>query len=159
MSYRKVATYEDQSEDQLPSWEYLRKEARSLEQQIDSRLISFASAAASSHQSNEASALTVTQQELTLLLSNLEKVTNQMQDWTLKTPSLTHLHSRHLANLYEYNREFNKTRANIQQQRDHSELLSGGIYSRNNATYSNQLGRMENSHNAVDEILQYDAPD
>lgn len=31
----------------------------------------------------------------------------------------------------------------------------GGIYSRAGASHVNQMGRMENAHEAVDEILEY----
>jgi chromosome segregation ATPase len=88
------------------SWEMLRKQARNLEQQIDSRLILLSQGI----QEQSAGSLSSTQQEITGLLSQLTSCTQDMQVHVDQNASLTHLHSRHVANLYEYNREFNKTR-------------------------------------------------
>lgn len=82
----------------------LRKQARHLEYQIDSRLITFSQSTTSSTPN------TSTQQELSTLLQNLTKVTQDMGVWVQQNPSYSHLHSRHLSNLYEYNKEFAKTR-------------------------------------------------
>ncbi|KAI8898973.1 hypothetical protein BC833DRAFT_587594 [Globomyces pollinis-pini] len=141
--YQQVPTQENL--DELPSWESLRKQARHLEYQIDSRLISYS-------QSSANSTNTSIQQELTTLLQTLTKVSNDMGIHAQNNPQYSHLHSRHVSNLYEYNKEFKKTKANIQSQRDHLELLAGD-YSR--SSHLSELTRMEQSHNDVDEILQH----
>jgi hypothetical protein len=82
----------------------LRKQARHLEQQIDSRLITL-SQSATSTQPN-----TSIQQELSSLLSSLSQLTESMGAHVDQNPSFAHLHSRHIANLYEYNKEFTKQR-------------------------------------------------
>ncbi|KAJ3319181.1 hypothetical protein HDV06_006621 [Boothiomyces sp. JEL0866] len=140
--YSSVAT-EEQNE--LPSWDSLRKQARHLEYQIDSRLITFSQSTTSSTPN------TSTQQELSTLLQNLTKVTQDMGVWVQQNPSYSHLHSRHLSNLYEYNREFAKTRANIKSAQEHLELLSGSTFT---GPGQNEYARMETSHEMVDEILQ-----
>lgn len=94
----------------LPTWflnltrETLRKQARHLEYQIDNRLITFAQSTTS------ATPNTSIQQELSILLQNLTSVTNQMGVWVQSNSQYAHLQSRHVANLFEYNREFAKTR-------------------------------------------------
>ncbi len=108
MSYERVPTQEQE----LIPWEVLRKQARSLEQQIDSRLISLSQSIQDSQPSSNASNASLSlQQELTGLLSQLTRVTDDMQKHAERSPQqYTHLSTRHIANLYEYNREFNKTR-------------------------------------------------
>jgi Golgi SNAP receptor complex protein 1 len=135
------------TEDSLPSWESLRKQARHLEYQIDSRLVTLSQAAASSNPN------TTIQQELSSLLTSLGQVTQDMGVYVERNPSYSHLHSRHLANLYEYNREFKKARTNIQHAQEHIELMSGGAYTRT-SSFANQHSRMEQTHQMVDEILQ-----
>jgi hypothetical protein len=103
MAYERVAN--DEHELQTP-WETLRKQARYLEQQIDSRLILLSQGI----QEQSVGSLSSTQQEITGLLNQLTTCTQEMQSHVNQNASLTHLHTRHLANLYEYNREFNKTR-------------------------------------------------
>lgn len=132
-----MVAYQRLETDTLTSWEVLRKTARSLEQQIDSKLINL---------DNQES-------ELPALLQSLDRVCREMGVWTERNPAYTHLHSRHLANLFEYNREFSKTIATLQQQQDHSELLTGAIYSRTGASHANQHTRMDQSHIDVDDIL------
>lgn len=84
----------------LSSWERLRKEARSLEQQIDGKLITYSS-----------SYSPAATQELSSLLQNLERVVEEMRPLaTQNNLNISHLYNRHTANLYEYNKEFNKTK-------------------------------------------------
>ena len=66
----------------------------------------------------------------------------------------SHLHSRHLSNLEEYNREFVKVKANIKRESDRQELMQGRssqVYS--SSGYDEQYQRMENAHEMIDEIL------
>jgi golgi SNAP receptor complex member 1 len=135
------------SEESAPTWDQLRKQARHLEYQIDSRLVLFSQSSSNSNPN------TTIQQELSSLLTSLGQVTQDMGIHVEKNPSFAHLHSRHVANLYEYNREFNKTRSNIQHAQEHIELMSGGAYSRT-SSFSNQHSRMEQTHQIVDDILQ-----
>jgi hypothetical protein len=104
MAYERVPSSE--VHELQTSWETLRKQARNLEQQIDARLILLSQGI----QEQSAGSLSSTQQEITGLLSQLTSCTQGMQIHVDQNASLTHLHSRHLANLYEYNREFNKIR-------------------------------------------------
>lgn len=139
MSYSKVPQEEEIAT--TKSWDALRKEAKQYEYEIDSRLITF-----SQHKQE------ITQQELQNLLNNLTRATNEMGKYVDLSPSYFHLHSRHVSNLFEYNREFAKTKASVQHQKDHIELLQGGVYTR--GTYQTQHARMEQTHEMVDEILQ-----
>ena len=108
----------DRSNTLNSTWEYLRKEARSIEQQIDNRLISYSQAYSQSFssssnlgtQSNQSSSILIIQQELNSLLTQLERITNEMKPLVTQNSSYNHLYSRHIANLYDYNKEFNKTR-------------------------------------------------
>lgn len=105
----------DRSNTSNSTWEYLRKEARSIEQQIDNRLISYSQAYSQSfsnldNQSNHSSSILIIQQELNSLLTQLERITNEMKPFVTQNSSYNHLYSRHIANLYDYNKEFNKTR-------------------------------------------------
>ena len=88
------------SSQHLTSWERLRKEARSLEQQIDGKLITYSSSYSAA-----------STQELSLLLQNLERVVEEMRPLASQSNlNISHLYNRHTANLYEYNKEFSKTK-------------------------------------------------
>ena len=67
-----------------------------MEYQIDSRLNTF----------QQSAETTSTLQELAKLLQQLERVTEDMVYWVKLNPNHQHLHSRHLSNLYEYNKEY-----------------------------------------------------
>ena len=115
-------------------WDRLRKEARNLEQQIDAKLILLSQMALNSDN-----------KELVGLLEQLDSITKQMQVHVERNPQqFTHLYSRHVANLYEYNREFDKSKEKRIE------------YSTSTSTYHQQQLRMEQNHDQVDEILQYD---
>ena len=91
---------------------------------------------------------------------------------TLETPnarnaptysSMSHLLQRHRSNLYEYSKEFHKTKTNLLTKREHSELLNSihnDIHSYRNNTGQNEhdyflteRGRMDNANSMADEVL------
>ncbi|KAI8914386.1 hypothetical protein EDD86DRAFT_186667 [Gorgonomyces haynaldii] len=97
------------------------------------------------------------EQDLQELLKDL---TNVIQTMEMKaTHQQFHLLSRHKANLFEYNKEFQKTKQNIKSAREHQELL-GSIQNdiksfRNQQDYyHSERSRMDNTHARADELLQ-----
>ncbi|KAI8922725.1 hypothetical protein BC831DRAFT_474679 [Entophlyctis helioformis] len=171
------------------NWESLRKHARQLEHEIDSQLVSYAKIASSTsassssmngmHGSSSSSyygvdslaAAQTAEHELEDLLKQLTASINAMtvciENSGTAHPSaasMSHLLQRHRANLFEYNREFQKTKSSIISKREHVELLSSirndvgsfrsGAGGSSQEYYLTERGRMESAHNMVDEILQ-----
>ncbi|CAG8483806.1 8421_t:CDS:2 [Ambispora leptoticha] len=164
------------------SWEFLRKQARQLENEIEQKLTSYSKIAtsvgrnsrivdggvgsgnAAAGNSNEAMEL-----ELDELLKKLSMVVNSMAEvvdrpTTVPTsPSIMHMLQRHRDILYDYTKEFKKTRANIQAARNHADLLSSvredissfksGVSSETDYFLS-ERGRIENSHRMADMVLE-----
>jgi len=131
------------------SWEDLRKEARQLENQIDTKLASFGklgtnfSKSSSSGSSSSAktpllagdetsnqSAFESLSAELSQLLSRLSEVNDGMTEYAASGQSVAgsaavhHTLQRHRDILQDYGQEYNKTRANIQAVIEREDLLS-----------------------------------
>ncbi|CAG8449279.1 2695_t:CDS:2 [Diversispora eburnea] len=133
---------------QQPSWEFLRKQARQLENEIEQKLTSYSKLAAQvgrntngvssvslgsglygdnglSGNSSEAMEL-----ELEELIKKLTSVVNSMADVvdgpssSTSNPSMMHMLQRHRDILYDCSKEFKKTKVNIQAAKNHSDLLS-----------------------------------
>ncbi|CAG8666975.1 10339_t:CDS:2, partial [Acaulospora morrowiae] len=169
---------------QQPSWEFLRKQARQLENEIEQKLTSYSKLAAQvgrsigsgslgnglygdnglSGNSSEAMEL-----ELEELIKKLDLVVNSMAEVvdrpssTASNPSMMHMLQRHRDILYDYSKEFKKTKANIQAAKNHSDLLSSvrdEISSfKSGATsetdyFLSERSRIENSHRMTDMVLE-----
>ncbi|CAG8529981.1 6073_t:CDS:2 [Funneliformis caledonium] len=124
------------------SWEYLRKQARQLENELEQKLTSYSKIAAQVGRSvgyglgskkndgmagNSSEAMEL---ELEELIKKLTSVVNSMAEvvdrpsTTSTNPSMMHMLQRHRDILYDYSKEFKKTKANIQAAKNHSDLLS-----------------------------------
>nr|KAJ3408712.1 hypothetical protein HK105_003171 [Polyrhizophydium stewartii] len=189
------------------NWEALRKAARQLEYEIDARLVQYSRIAASSTAAGGtpgpslglgggmgagaagAAGLAAAQgaeaeldELLKQLTTTIAAMTAHLEGAGSLHPSLasmSHLLQRHRANLFEYNKEFQKTKqassatltahsfvldkANIVSKREHVELLSSihnDIHSYRAGSagaqdyFLTERGRMENTHSIADEILQ-----
>jgi len=127
------------------SWEDLRKEARQLENQIDTKLASFGKLGTNFSKSSSSSAKTPLlagdetsnqsafeslSAELSQLLSRLSEVNDGMTEYAASGQSVAgsaavhHTLQRHRDILQDYGQEYNKTRANIQAVIEREDLLS-----------------------------------
>ncbi|CAG8516103.1 10055_t:CDS:2 [Ambispora gerdemannii] len=167
------------------SWEFLRKQARQLENEIEQKLTSYSKIATSVGRNNRnvdgvggsgssgnvagGNSSEAMELELDELLKKLSMVVNSMAEvvdrpTTIPTsPSIMHMLQRHRDILYDYTKEFKKTRANIQAARNHADLLSSvredissfksGVSSETDYFLS-ERGRIENSHRMTDMVLE-----
>ncbi|KAJ3217645.1 hypothetical protein HK099_005390 [Clydaea vesicula] len=139
------------------NWDKLRKQGRLLEQEIDSRLSSFAKSISETYD----------EKELENLLHKLQNVVNNMaiSIEQSSTPSQLHMLQRHRDILFDFEREFKKVKSNFRSIRDHNELLSGvgeefNAYKSGNRSSSmqdyllNERGKINNSHHQVDIVLE-----
>jgi Golgi SNAP receptor complex protein 1 len=127
--------------DETP-WDSLRKQARLLENEIDIKLVAFSKLASGTnggnlngssqqqhlqHQQNLSDATSLELEELLKKLSQIiEALNNYLKDLGPKAnPSMLHALQRHRDILYDYNKEYKKTKSNINMAKEHSELLSG----------------------------------
>ncbi|RIA90332.1 hypothetical protein C1645_797081 [Glomus cerebriforme] len=163
------------------SWEYLRKQARQLENELEQKLTSYSKIAAQVGRSagygpwskggegmtgNSSEAMEL---ELEELIKKLTSVVNSMAEVvdrpsaTPTNPSMMHMLQRHRDILYDYSKEFKKTKANIQAAKNHSDLLSSvredissfksGVSSETDYFLS-ERGRVESSHRMTDMIIE-----
>ncbi|KAJ3170788.1 Golgi SNAP receptor complex member 1 [Geranomyces variabilis] len=168
------------------SWESLRRQARTLENDTEAKLAQYAklsASAASASSSSYASGLPPSQQqqqqppptaaaagvelELADLLARLTAVVAGMAQCLDQGVggggSNMHMLQRHRDILYEYSKEFKKTKANIKAAREHAELLgtnrdSGSLYKAGMTTSQdmllNERSRIDTSHRMADEVLE-----
>lgn len=105
--------------------------------------------------------------EVEELLRKLTQAVNEMAAYldgpNPTNPSMMHMLQRHRDILYDYTREFKKTKANIQSSREHADLLSSvreDISSFRSGASSGQdmllteRGRIDNSNRLADQILE-----
>ncbi|KAI8974495.1 hypothetical protein BDB01DRAFT_729058 [Pilobolus umbonatus] len=145
------------------TWEQLRKEARSLENEIESHLGSFSKLGQTSVDNTGQEA------EVEQLLKKFQRVINQMADYIDRpspvptNPSMIHLLGRHKDILYDYNKEFRMIKANLKATRDKANLLnqvqdeirSSHIGNRDSPDYYlTERNRVESSHRMTDMILE-----
>ncbi|CAB4404072.1 unnamed protein product [Rhizophagus irregularis] len=160
------------------SWEYLRKQARQFENELEQKLTSYSKIAAQVGRSvgyskegegttgNSSEAMEL---ELEELIKKLTSVVNSMAEvvdrpsTTPTNPSMMHMLQRHRDILYDYSKEFKKTKANIQAAKNHSDLLNSvredissfksGISSETDY-FLGERGRIESSHRMTDMIIE-----
>jgi len=134
---------ETESMEKKYNWEDLRKEARYLENEIDTKLVSFSKiganvtfSAPSDSESDTAPLLTSDRmfdslsEEIDGLLKRLNKVNDNMTEIStstpaLSTPAVVHTIQRHRDILQDYSQEFRKTQNNLKSRREREELLKG----------------------------------
>ncbi|KAI7899191.1 uncharacterized protein BX663DRAFT_521749 [Cokeromyces recurvatus] len=148
------------------SWDQLRKQARTLEGEIESKLAILTKIGQSSGSDN-----TGQEKETDELLKKLQIVITAMGDFidrpstTPTNPSMIHLLSRHKDILYDYTKEFRRVKSNIKIARDKANLMSQvqdeirTFNSRNdngdNADYYlTERNRIESSHRMTDMVLE-----
>lgn len=160
------------------SWEYLRKQARQLENELEQKLTSYSKIAAQVGRSvgyglgskkNDGNSSEAMELELEELIKKLTSVVNSMAEvvdrpsTTSTNPSMMHMLQRHRDILYDYSKEFKKTKANIQAAKNHSDLLSSvredissfksGASSETDYFLS-ERGRIESSHRMTDMVIE-----
>ncbi|KAI8614074.1 hypothetical protein BC830DRAFT_1129083 [Chytriomyces sp. MP71] len=79
-------------------------------------------------------------------------------------PSMMHVLQRHREILYDYSKEFHRTKANIASARSHAELLSGGMGGGGGSSSSagmgihdmmlNERGKIDGAHGIADTVLE-----
>jgi len=129
-------------------WEDLRKEARYLENEIDSKLVNYSKMGANASASfgvtnevkNESAPLLLNNNddrmidsisdEIEGFLKQLSRVNDQMTEIsnstpTLSTPALIHTIQRHRDILQDYSQEFRRTQNNLRSRKEREELLQG----------------------------------
>ncbi|RUS18390.1 Golgi SNAP receptor complex member 1 [Endogone sp. FLAS-F59071] len=137
----------DDSSSAALSWEFLMKQARQLEIEIQSKLDSFSKMGANSSRHTNSATLSgfqtngddpsvsllgseAAELEIDELLKKLTIVLNSMGEYldrpsvTAATPSSTRMLQRYRDILYDYTKEFKKTKANIKNARNHADLIS-----------------------------------
>ena len=110
--YQSVSTIDDDIniKSSVTGWDSLRKEARSLEQAVDARLITYSQQSTGGSASASAA---VQGEEISSLLKKLEFAVEEMKKCVGADSSHQHLYSRHVANLYEYGREFTRVKVGL----------------------------------------------
>ncbi|KAF9427065.1 hypothetical protein BGZ94_005532 [Podila epigama] len=167
---------------QVVTWDSLRKEARQVETEIETKLMSLSKLAVRSNNSAPQGAAGVgssagagldngeeLEANIEALLEKLNGIVDAMSG-LLDNPgqpkaSTTVVHGvqRHRDILHDYTKEYRKTRQNVRAARDHAQLLSsvrGEIDSYKNANMSasdyllNERSRIDGSHLLADSALE-----
>ncbi|KAI8375187.1 hypothetical protein BD560DRAFT_392975 [Blakeslea trispora] len=147
-----------------PSWDQLRKEARSLESEIELKLATLTKIGQSTGLDN-----TGQEAETDELLKKLQTVITDMSDFmdrpstTPTSPSMIHLLSRHKDILYDYTKEFRRVKSNIKLARDKADLMNqvqdeirtfNSNREDNADYYLTERNRIESSHRMTDMVLE-----
>ncbi|BFZ60150.1 protein transport protein gos1 [Saitoella coloradoensis] len=149
------------------SWPSLRSKARSLESQTESFFLQYSALAQSSGQTSDDEAL---ESKLTTILQERQEVINTLSrllDMDTAANSTTKVHQlqRHREILAEHNKEFHRIKDNIEQTRNHSDLLSSvrrdikqykdatGLADAEAGYMLQERGRIDNSHRMADSVL------
>ncbi|OBZ88880.1 Golgi SNAP receptor complex member 1 [Choanephora cucurbitarum] len=146
------------------SWDQLRKEARSLESEIELKLATLTKIGQSTGLDH-----TGQEKETDDLLKKLQSVITEMGDFidrpspTPTNPSMIHMLSRHKDILYDYTKEFRRVKSNIKLARDKADLMNQvqdeirtfNSNNRDNADYYlTERNRIESSHRMTDMVLE-----
>lgn len=164
-------------------WEDLRKQARQLENEIDSKLVSFSKLCsnyvARDHTTNHlglespsttaSTSFETMSMEIEKLLEHLSDINKSMTDAipTLLGPNTaaTHTLQRHHEICQDYRREFERTKANIRNFQSREDLLmnnntnnsdinSQGLSSRRQDYYLREMGHLNSSHKLMDRNIE-----
>ncbi|CAF3351047.1 unnamed protein product [Rotaria socialis] len=164
-------------------WEDLRKQARQLENEVDTKLMSFSKLCsnyvARDHTTNHHgidSPTTSTPTSFETMSIEIEKLLERLSDInkcmneaipTLLGPNTaaTHTLQRHHEICQDYRREFERTKANIRNFQTREDLLmnnnnnnsdinSTGLSSRRQEYYSREMGHLNSSHKLMDRNLE-----
>jgi len=156
------------------NWEELRRQARQIENEIDSKLLAFAKLSSkdltyeSSTTSESASLLGSTSDsfervgsEIEALLNQLSDINNRMSQYSqqMQNASAVCTQQRHREILSDYTNEFRKTRENIEAQLAREQLLGSvkkdisDFKSASGASRKSELYAKENEHVRNSEIM------
>ncbi|CAF2112827.1 unnamed protein product [Rotaria magnacalcarata] len=164
-------------------WDDLRKQARQLENEIDTKLMSFSKLCsnyvARDHTTNHLgidSPITSTSTSFETMSIEIEKLLERLSDInkcmneaipTLLGPNTAAAHTlqRHHEICQDYRREFERTKANIRNFQTREDLLmnnnnnnsdmnSTGLSSRRQEYYSRETGHLNSSHKLMDRNLE-----
>ncbi|CAG7730036.1 unnamed protein product [Allacma fusca] len=151
------------------SWEDLRKEALYLENEIDSKLVSYSKIGASTVvYVNESDRMFESlSEEIQGLLGKLNHVNEEMTTIASSTPGLSttaviHTIQRHREIFQDYSQEFRKTQTNLRSRREREELLQGvrkeidsskNSLSRRMDLYMKEHDHLKSSERMVDEQI------
>ncbi|CAO3628858.1 unnamed protein product [Cunninghamella blakesleeana] len=155
------------------TWDQLRRQARQIENEIELKLVTLSKVGAlnSTQQQGLSSDINKGGQELEIeqLLNNLQDTIVSMghildqPSATPTNPSMTHMLDRHKNILYDYTKEFKRTKANIKAARDKADLMNQvqdeiRIFNAGNSNeadyYLTERNRVESSHRMTDMILE-----
>ncbi|KAI9104714.1 hypothetical protein DFS34DRAFT_209003 [Phlyctochytrium arcticum] len=166
------------------TWETLRRQARQLENEAEAKLVQYSKLASgsgsgysgvgggaggSSGTSSTRNSAHAVELELEHLLSKLTSVVNMMTSsldnvptGVPNNPSMMHMLQRHRDILYDYNKEFKRTKANLAAARDHADLLTSvrediSSYRSGMDTQDYLLterGKIDQSHRMADDVLE-----
>ncbi|KAI1729271.1 golgi SNAP receptor complex member 1 [Ditylenchus destructor] len=156
-------------------WDEMRRKARLLENEIDSKLVSLNKINSSgavnfnadhSRVVNKRAVFESLSSDVENLISKLTKLNNDMTDYVEMNksqhngPALHHTVRRHREILRDYGTEFNRACTNIKNQLEREDLLSGGSTSdsefsaiNNRAKSSDYLLRENDSINSCDRLV------
>ncbi|KAI1291752.1 Golgi SNAP receptor complex member 1 [Halotydeus destructor] len=163
----------------MRQWEDIRKQARQLENEIDSKLLVLSRHGAQDSRAGDDDSdktpllsdfstdlFERISTEIDSLLSKLSDINNKMAqygDQLTKTPSATYTLQRHRDILTDYTKEFNKTRANILNRREREQLFKPstevavelGINGPNKRSdlYQKEQDHLRNSEQLVDDQI------
>ncbi|XP_063628544.1 Golgi SNAP receptor complex member 1 isoform X2 [Cydia splendana] len=156
------------------SWEELRKQARTLENDIDMKLVAFSKLGISpvtSSLSSESMPLINSEDmfdtmsmELQQLLNKLSSINDKMGEIAPNSTATMHTIKRHREILMDYQQEFSKTSARVSARREREELLRGSKLLRGSSPppaagfsrrdqYTKEANHLHSSHILVDEQI------
>ncbi|XP_015792144.1 Golgi SNAP receptor complex member 1 [Tetranychus urticae] len=117
-------------------WEELRREARLLENEIDSKLLAFSKFASRDSSNSNSESVPLLEDnndvfdritsEIERLLAKLTDINNKMSDYTKQVQNSSAIYTvqRHREILNDYSNEFRKTRSNMMEVMHREQLLS-----------------------------------
>ncbi|KAJ3190022.1 Golgi SNAP receptor complex member 1 [Gaertneriomyces sp. JEL0708] len=164
------------------TWDTLRRQARQLENDIDGKLVqysrigngtpasvsSYAGASRIGTPAHGFPGANAIELELEDLLKKLTSVVNQMSNCLdnmansmAPNPSMMHHLQRHRDILFDYSKDFRKTKAHITAMQDHAQLLGSVRHDVNSYKSGvntqdyllSERGRIDGTHHMADEIL------
>ncbi|KAI9328054.1 hypothetical protein BDR26DRAFT_842746 [Obelidium mucronatum] len=156
----------------MASWEHLRRTAKQLENEAEAKLSLYSRSGNNNNSSGDATIVNIGElsqmHPLKHIPSKLTQTTNQMAEFldtphTPTNPSQMHVLQRHREILYDYNREFTRTRANISSAKSHAELLAGSSSSSSSNANSgmglhdmmlNERNKIDGAHGIADQVLE-----
>lgn len=147
------------------AWELLRKEARKLESEIDSKLASYAKydKGLSYHtgSGSDGGSSNIQAAEIDDLLSKLSRTNEEMVSSISGSDSRKHTLARHKDILQEYHQEFKRLKSIHSSMQDRADLLGGDIesgapllpLSSNSSALLRERGQIGSVNNALDDVI------